>query len=148
MIIFVREYFANLFFKNIKNMHIDIIREKIADKLNNSFDFWSDALTNTNPGNYGADEWEANAQYENIFVDIPNKKFTFNDVEFSFTVRLSSSGEEGFDDDFYMTVDGHGEFDFIENQDLVVRNLVLSTFLDYTLMKRRKKSRNVYLIKF
>lgn len=111
-------------------MNIDLIRGKIAEKLNNSFDFWSHCLTDTNPGNYGADEWEVNATMENIFVDIPNRTFTFKEVEFSFDVRLNSSGEDGFDENFDFLVDGEGKFDFPESGKIILKELVLLTPLD------------------
>ena len=111
-------------------MHIDLIREKIAEKLNDSFDFWSYCLTDTTPGNYGADEWEVNATMENIYVDIPNRKFTFKDVEFNFDVRLNSSGEDGFDENFFFLVDGEGEFDFPESGKIILKELKLITTLD------------------
>lgn len=102
----------------------------IADKLNNSFDFWNYCLTDTNPGNYGADEWEVNATMENILVDIPNRKFTFKEVEFNFDVRLYSSGEDGIDENFFFLVDGNGEFDFPKTSIIILKNLKLLTILD------------------
>ncbi|UPQ76830.1 hypothetical protein [Chryseobacterium nepalense] len=58
-------------------------------------------MTDTNPGNYGAEEWEVNATMENIYVDIPNRNFTFKEVEFNFDVILNSSGADGFDENFF-----------------------------------------------
>lgn len=111
-------------------MNIDLIREKIAEKLNDSFDFWSYCLTNTTPGNYGSNEWGINATMENIYVDIPNRKFTFKDVEFNFDVRLNSSGEDGFDENFFFLVDGEGKFNFPESGKIILKELKLITPID------------------
>lgn len=111
-------------------MHIDFIREKIAEKLNDSFDFWSDCLTNTSPLTYGADDLEINATIQNIYVDVPNRKFTFKDVKFKFNVRLNSSGEDGVDKNFFRLVNGEGEFDFAATEKINLKKMRLLTTLD------------------
>lgn len=111
-------------------MHIELIREKIAEKLNNSEDFWSYRLTDTNPGNYGINEWEVNAIKTNIQVDIPNRNFTFKKVKFTFDIRLDSSGKDGFNKSFCILVDGEGEFDFLESEIINLKQLKLTTNLD------------------
>ena len=93
-------------------MTIDQIRDTIAEKLP-ADELWGNLLTDTNPGNYGADAWEIDLNPENIWVDIPKKTFTFKEAIFSFNVKLGSSNDEdGFESSFTKIASGEGKFEF------------------------------------
>ena len=42
------------------------IEQIIADKLSNDYNIWNDVLNNTEPGNYGVNDWEVSIDPSNI----------------------------------------------------------------------------------
>lgn len=103
-------------------MDIDLIREKLADKLCSAEECinWMDILQDTSPGNYGVEDVEVLGSMKDIWVDIPKKTFTFKNTNLSFSARLGgSSDKNGYDESFTKVVSGYGKFDFaIAGQDI------------------------------
>lgn len=54
------------------------IEQIIADKLSNDYNIWNDVLNNTEPGNYGVNDWEVSIDPSNI---------TFNKGQDSFCAK-------------------------------------------------------------
>ena len=74
-------------------MHIDEIREQLANNI--AMDMvWDEKTNDTNPGNYGCNDVEAQLSAEDIFVDIPNKTFSFENAQYSFSARIGGSRDE------------------------------------------------------
>jgi hypothetical protein len=96
-------------------MTIDSIREKLAIKIASSQE-WIDKLNDTNPGHYGVEDWDVIVMSDNIWVDIPNKTFTFKQVQFDFQVMIgSSNSEDGLAMSFSRIAKGEGVFRFSAN---------------------------------
>jgi hypothetical protein len=107
-------------------MEISEVRYELI-KLIRLDEAWPASLDNTNPGIYGIENWDAEIDTHNIWVDIPSRSFTFKDVEFSFEVLLVSSGSEGFCREFVRTASGTGTFDFMDDgRNLRLKNLEVS----------------------
>ncbi|MGK7390616.1 MAG: hypothetical protein ACNS60_09695 [Candidatus Cyclobacteriaceae bacterium M2_1C_046] len=105
-------------------MELDEIREKLAIKISQQPEVWDHELTDTNPNNYGASYWHVDLDYNNLYVDIPNKTFNFKDALFQFTVRLGASKKDGFDQTFTKFASGKGEFEFENgNNDVKIKQL-------------------------
>jgi len=112
-------------------MDIDIIREKVANKISENHEEWSDVLNDANPGHYGASYWEVEVNPNDIWVDIPNRTYTFKNAQFSFTVRLGESGKDGMDMDFSKVASGKGKFDFSnDGNDIELKELEIDVDLD------------------
>jgi hypothetical protein len=97
-------------------MEIDVARKKLVDELNSfeTFDKWVDILQDTNPANYGVEDVEIDIDYNDIWVDMREKTFTFENAELAFSARLGGSNEEsGYDANFKLVVSGNGQFEFI-----------------------------------
>jgi hypothetical protein len=63
-------------------MKIEEIQNKLSEEITISHEKWGELLTNTEPGNYGANDWEVSLNPNDIWVDIPNKKFSFRIILF------------------------------------------------------------------
>lgn len=115
-------------------MEINLIREKIADKLGSSEvnDIWVDILQDTTPGNYGVEDIEINVDIKDIWVDIPERTFTFKNAELIFYARLGGSSEKnGYDQKFSLVVSGDGKFDFTDkSQDIKIMKFTINEDLD------------------
>ena len=96
-------------------MEIDAIRELLAQELKYHED-WPQSLDDCNPGVYGVENWDVEIGKDNIGVDIPNRTFSFKDVEFDFEVLIGSSGSDGYAEKFHRTASGRGEFEFAEDK--------------------------------
>jgi len=112
-------------------MHIDVIREKIADGICSSYMSWAEKLNDTMPGHYGADGIEVELDMENIYVDIQNRSFTFTNAQFDFDLRLGATNDGGFDESFSKTAAGSGTFEFSDsNKEIEIKNLNIDVDLD------------------
>tara|TARA_R110001606_G_scaffold353410_1_gene503949 strand:+ start:275 stop:622 length:348 start_codon:yes stop_codon:yes gene_type:complete len=112
-------------------MTIDEIRDKLAENISQNHETWGDLLSDTNPGNYGSSYWEIELKPTDIFVDIPNRTYTFKNAQFSFTVRIGESGKDGVDMDFSKQAKGKGEFDFSnDGKDVVIKEMEIDVDLD------------------
>lgn len=115
-------------------MEIDLIRGKLADKLNSSeaYDNWIDILQDTNPENYGVEDVEIYVDYNDIWVVIPERTFTFKNAELIFNARLGGSSEEsGYDANFRLAISGNGQFEYSKNnQDIKIIDFTINEHLD------------------
>jgi hypothetical protein len=92
-------------------MKIEEAQKQIAEKLRYS-DNWTDILNDCNPGIYGVEDWEANVDSDNIWVNFPNMEFSFKDVDFDFEVRIGGSREDdSIDEQYHRTASGKGKFE-------------------------------------
>jgi len=93
-------------------MKIEDAQEQIAEKLAYD-DTWMDILsTDCLPGIYGIEDWDVNADPQNIWVNFPKMEFSFKDVEFSFEVRLGGSrDEDSYDQKYNRFANGSGRFE-------------------------------------
>ncbi len=97
-------------------MEIDDIRKEIAQKLSSDeYSSWVSLLDDSSPGHYGVEDLDVDIDYSDIFVDIPNRTFTFKNVGFSFTLQIgSSNNRDGYVDKFNRVVSGNGGFSLKE----------------------------------
>jgi len=94
-------------------MDIDKIRIEIAEKLSNDFDAWNDVLNNTNPGNYGCDQWDVEIDFNDIYVDIPKRSFELTNGIFSADLVLGASkGDTSFNMGYNKVFNAFGKFKF------------------------------------
>ena len=100
-------------------MEIDEIRNQIAEKLSNDFDVWNDVINNTSPGNYGCDYWEAEVDYNDVYVDVPRRTFNVKNGSFSADLIMGASkGDSSFDTKYAKSFTANGKFDF-ENSNTI-----------------------------
>ncbi len=115
-----------LFFKtgkhiNIYDMKLQDIREQLIQQLENDINNWNDVLNDTNPGIYGVEEWDILVPEEGFYVDIPNKTFSFKNVDFSADLVLGASkGESSFVQKYNKPAKGTGSFDFASKDEVQI----------------------------
>jgi hypothetical protein len=112
-------------------MEIDLIREKISEKIDDD-NLWASILQDTEPGNYGTEDINVVLDPKDIWVDVQGRKFTFKKTDLSFCARLvSSNDEDGYFQDFEFVVSGSGEFEFVKgSQDIKLSGLEINEHLD------------------
>lgn len=108
-------------------MNIDQIRIALADKIS-SHSEWHDVLEQSEPGHYGIIDSEVNITKDNIWVDIPNRTFTFKEVDFNFKLQMMSSND-GIEDDFSRITGGSGMFQMNGNN-VVIEEMKIEIDLD------------------
>ncbi len=123
------------YFKNkYTTMEINVIREKLVDKLMSSetYDRWIDILQETNPANYGVEDIEISVDDKDIWIDIPGKTFTFKSAELIFSARLGgSSDESGYDANCRIAISGNGQFEFTnKSQDIKIIDFSINEHLE------------------
>ncbi len=97
-------------------MQLQEIREQIIHQLQYDIDVWNDVLSDTNPGNYGINDWEVEINESKLYVDIPNKEFNFKDSSFSASLVMGASkGDTSFDMPYNKNISGKGTFEFKDN---------------------------------
>lgn len=97
-------------------MKLQEIREQLIQDLENNITNWDDVINNTNPGNYGLEDWDVSVSEKDFFVDIPSKTFKFKNVDFFAKLLLGGSNEDsGIVHDYNKLASGHGTFDFTDN---------------------------------
>lgn len=105
-------------------MHIDEIREKIAEAISTDMGIWDDVLNDTTPGNYGCDHWEAEIDFNDIFVDIPAKTFNVKNGNFSADLVMGASkGDTSFNESFNKSFSASGTFDFKNAKEIVITDI-------------------------
>jgi len=110
-------------------MHADIIKEKLAELISSNEE-WLDILNNTSPGHYGVENWDVTIYPNDVWLNIPERTFTFRQVEFSFELVLGGSND-GFNQDFSKLVNGNGTFRFTaDNSDIEIEEMDLEMDLD------------------
>jgi len=112
-------------------MHIKFIKQKLARQVADSTE-WLDKLSDAEPGIYGLEDWDVEISEDDVYVNIPERTFFFNDVSFSFNVQLGSSNhEDGFSSDFQRTVAGQGTFEFSKDgTEIILKTLEIKVDLD------------------
>ena len=110
-------------------MDIEKMREKLAIEISQSEE-WVDKLNDSNPGHYGVEDWDVVISNDNIWVDIPQRSFTFKGVTFDFTVQIGSSNkDDGSEMSFSKIASGQGVFEF-KDDDITIEELNLQFDLD------------------
>jgi hypothetical protein len=96
-------------------MHIDEIRDCICEYLGSidGYSLWDDLLQETNPANYGYEVGSVLVQRNDIWVDVPNRTFTFKNLHLSFSARMAGT-KGGYDQGFQFKLSGSGSFEFGE----------------------------------
>lgn len=113
-----------------RNMTIDEIRDRLATSLYHH-QRWLDVLDDTNPGHYGVADVECEVALTDIWVNIPEKTFSFKNATLSFSARmLGSSDSDGIDMDFEKVVSGVGTFEFLGATELSVVEFKINEPLD------------------
>lgn len=114
-------------------MNIDEIREQLANKISTHM-IWDEKTNDTNPGNYGCDDVEAELSAEDIFVDIPNGTFKFKKALYSFRARIGGSrDEDSLMFPFSTSATGEGTFVFADKNNVEVDDI--DVFADLDLFK-------------
>lgn len=105
-------------------MQIQEIREQIINQLQSDVDIWNNILSETNPGNYGVNDWEVEINESKLYVDIPNKEFSFRENSFSANLVMGASkGDSSFDMSFNKMFKGTGTFDFENSNSVKISNV-------------------------
>lgn len=102
-------------------MEIDEIREQIAEEISTDMEIWNDVLNDTSPGNYGCEFWESEIDYEDIFVDIPNREFTVKNGNFSADLVMGASkGDLSFNENYSKPFSAKGKFDIKNSKEITI----------------------------
>lgn len=105
-------------------MQLDEIREQIAELVSTDFDVWNDVLNNTSPGHYGCDHWKAEIDYNDIYVNIPERTFTVKNGHFTADLILGSSkGDSSFNESYSKPFSARGKFDFKNSDKLNIEKI-------------------------
>lgn len=111
-------------------MSIDEIREQLAYKISTDM-IWDEKTNDTNPGNYGCDDVETELSAEDIYVDIPNLKFTFKNAQYSFSARVGGSrDEDSLMFPFSTIATGEGTFEFKDKNTVEIEEIEVYADLD------------------
>ena len=95
-------------------MHLDKIREKIAEEMSSDMEIWNDVLNETSPGNYGCDDWDAEVDFNDVFADIPNGTFKVRNGNFSADLVMGGSrGDSSFNTNYSKPFSATGKFEFV-----------------------------------
>ncbi|WPO83452.1 hypothetical protein SD427_03670 [Chryseobacterium sp. JJR-5R] len=105
-------------------MEIDKIREQIAVEICNDIEIWNDVLSDTSPGNYGCDHWDAEVYYSNIYVDIPARTFEVRSGSFSADLVLgASNGDSSMNFSYFKPFSAKGKFDFSDANNVKIEDI-------------------------
>lgn len=111
-------------------MHIETIQESLAIQINSNPQ-WADKLNDCNPGHYGVEDFDVDVSEKDIWVNIPEKTFSFNNTPFSFKLKLGSSNDEdGFKSTFSKVATGSGTFKFETGRNITIESLEIVVDLD------------------
>jgi hypothetical protein len=113
-------------------MSIDEIKDRIATAMNIHCDErWWSILDDTTPGHYGVEDLEFQIELADIWVNIPQKTFTFKKGILSFSARLGSSkADDSVDVNVRKRVSGSGTFDFDSAQGIKVLGFTINEEID------------------
>lgn len=108
-------------------MTIPEMQELLAEKISSDYTSWNEIVADTTPGHYGADDIEIELNPNDIWVDIPNRTFSFKNANVSFTARLGgSSDDDGHDMPFDTILAGNGVFEFSANgSDIDIKEILV-----------------------
>ncbi|TPG31080.1 hypothetical protein [Flavobacterium pectinovorum] len=106
-------------------MELENIRQQLISELRYSSEIWDDILSDTNPGNYGVNDWDVEIDESQFYADVPNRTFTFKNATFSGSLIMGASkGDSSFDMSFSKTANGSGKFDFKDSQNVQIDGVV------------------------
>lgn len=112
-------------------MELEKIREQLIYELVNDIEHWSNTLNNTNPGNYGLDDWDVVVDENDFYVDIPNRAFNFKNVEFTANLILGASkGDLSFNYKYCEFAKGKGTFEFDGKDKVKIQDINIEIDLD------------------
>lgn len=115
-------------------MDINQMRERISESFCSieGHELWNDILQDTSPNNYGFEVDYVDVAMNDIWVDIPNRTFTFKDLTLQFTAQMGASNpEHGYSEDFEFTLSGEGHFEFkAGGQGLEINSICVNETLD------------------
>ena len=96
------------------NQRLDEIRDQIVSSMNmNSDEIWWKILDDTNPAHYGVEDISFYVDINDVWVNVPERTFTFKEGSLSFYARLGASkGDHSADMKFTLLLSGEGEFEF------------------------------------
>jgi hypothetical protein len=103
-------------------MSIDEIRDGICDSLCSieGHNLWDKILEETYPANYGFEVESVVVKRNDIWVDVPERTFTFKNLHMTFSARLGGSNQDdGYDEDFHFEFTGSGSFIFKKNKESI-----------------------------
>jgi len=105
-------------------MKIDEIREQIAEIISRDIDTWNDVLEDTSPGNYGCNNWDAEVDYNDIFVNITEKTFDVRNGNFYARLIMgASSGDTSFEETYSKPFSAKGKFDFKNSDEIEIEEI-------------------------
>ncbi|NAY92960.1 hypothetical protein GTQ34_13635 [Muricauda sp. JGD-17] len=111
-------------FNNRSAMILDEIREQLANKIMIDLDVWNDVLNDTTPGNYGCNHWDASVDYQDIYVNIPERTFVVNSGSFSANLVMGASkGEHSFNENYSKPFSANGKFDFKNSKEIIITEI-------------------------
>ena len=112
-------------------MDLQTIRDQLIHDLMFDLSNWSEVTNNTNPGNYGVEDWDVSIPEDGFYVDIPNRAFSFEEVGFSAKLILGASkGDSSFLADYNEIARGKGRFDFIGNDKVQITDIEVEIDLE------------------
>lgn len=112
-------------------MQINEIRKKIAELISSDMNIWNGVLNDTSPGNYGCDHWEVEIDYNDIFVDIPQKTFNVKTGNFSADLIMgSSNGDSSFNESYSKSFSAIGKFNFENSTEITITEININIDLD------------------
>lgn len=123
-------------------MSIDKIRDGICDSLCSieGHNLWDEILEETCPANYGFEVESVVVKQNDIWVDVPERTFTFKNLHITFSARLGGSNlDDGYDENFHFEFTGSGSFIFTKSkQSIQVKNIDLGENQDLDLYGESK----------
>lgn len=116
-----------------KIMTIGEIKENITIAMDRKSDEqWGDVLANTYPGHYGVEDIHFQIDSgKDMWVNVPQRTFTFKNGTLSFSARLMSSrDEDSIDKNVSRTVSGEGTFEFGAKKEMEILSLSVNEEID------------------
>ena len=112
-------------------MNLQEIRDQLIHELIYDLSNWDEVINNTNPGNYGIEDWDIAVPEQGFFVDIPSKTFSFKNVDFSAKLILGASkGDSSFIKNYRETANGKGTFEFTDKKKVSITDTEINIDLD------------------
>ena len=112
-------------------MELEKIREQIIEEISTNIELWADVFDNTNPGNYGLNDWDIIINENNLFVNIPERTFTFDNVNILADLILGGSNkDDSISHKYNETAKGNGCFEFVNNKQIKITSINIDVELD------------------
>ena len=112
-------------------MELEKIREQIIEEISTNIELWSDVFNNTNPGNYGLNDWDIVVNEKKFFVNIPERTFTFDEINVSADLILGGSNkDDSIEYKYNETAKGKGKFEFIDNNKVKITSIKIDIELE------------------